>query len=116
MAPLGIPSMTNRRFPTPEEKSQHPEIWGVPIHRSAYSQQMQAFIVSVQFLKPRRFWRPKPCVKSWLVLESTEQRALLALDLDRSILPGLRSVGCEIVSTVVEPADVNHNHRIIIEL
>ena len=75
-----------------------------------------AFIVSVQYRKPRRFWRAKLCIKRWLVLEATEQRALLALDLDRSILPGLRSVGCKVVNTVVEHAEVNHNRRTIIEL
>jgi EAL domain-containing protein (putative c-di-GMP-specific phosphodiesterase class I) len=80
------------------------------------SRQLQSFIVSVQFLKPRRWWWRKLCTRRWLVLESTEQRALLALDLDRSILPSLRAAGCEIINWVVEPAVANHNQRVIIEL
>ena len=75
-----------------------------------------AFIVSVQFIQPRRWWWRKLAIKRWLVMESTEQRALLALDLDRSILPSLRAAGCEIINTVVEPVVANHNQRVIIEL
>jgi hypothetical protein len=76
----------------------------------------QAFTVSVTYRKPRRFWGWKIQIKRWLVLESTEQRALLALDLDRSILPSLRAAGCEIINWIVEPVVVNHNQRVIIEL
>jgi hypothetical protein len=72
--------------------------------------------MSVTYRKRRRFWGWKLQIKRWLVLETTEQRALLTLDLDRSILPGLRATGCEIINTVVEPVMVNHNQRIIIEL
>ena len=75
-----------------------------------------AFIVTVQFLRPRRFFGRKLCIKRWLVLEITEQRALLALDLDRSILPGLRAGGCEITSTFAEPVSFNNDGRCIIEL
>lgn len=109
---MATDALINRRFPTPKEKSDHPEIWGVPVRPL----HQQAFIVAVKFLMPRHFWRQKLCTKRWLVLETTEQRALLALDLDRSILPGLRATGCEIINTVVEPAEVNHNSRVIIEL
>jgi hypothetical protein len=75
-----------------------------------------AFTVTVKYRKPRRWWKRKLTTKRWLVLESTEQRALLALDLDRSILPSIRAAGCEIINWVVEPVVANHNQRVIIEL
>jgi hypothetical protein len=76
----------------------------------------RAFIVSIKYRKPRHWCRRKLTTKRWLVLETTEQRALLALDLDRSILPSLRAAGCEIINWVVEPVVANHNQRVIIEL
>jgi hypothetical protein len=76
----------------------------------------QAFIVTVQYRKPRRFWGWQLTLKRWLVMAETEQRALLALDLDHAILPGLRAAGCEIINWVVEPVPVDANRRGIIEL
>ena len=75
-----------------------------------------AFIITVKYWKPRRWWWRRLITKRWLVLESTEQRALLALDLDRSILPSLRAAGCEIINWIVEPVVANYNQRVIIEL